>query len=167
MTNPSVYVGTYAKYNDGSIAGKWLDLTNYADHDEFIAACKALHSDETDPELMFQDFEGFPAEYYDETEINSDLWDDYLNLDDDDKALLAAYINATGASATEATIESARDQYFGQFDDFESFAYDYVESTGMLHNVPEEVKRYFDYSSFARDLSFDFCESDGHIFSNF
>ena len=28
---PRIYVGTYAKYNDGSIAGKWLDLNDYED----------------------------------------------------------------------------------------------------------------------------------------
>ena len=24
---PKIYVGTYSKYNDGSIDGKWIDLT--------------------------------------------------------------------------------------------------------------------------------------------
>ena len=27
--NPSAYVGTYAKYNDGSLAGLWIDLTTF------------------------------------------------------------------------------------------------------------------------------------------
>ena len=27
---PRIYVGTYAKYNAGSIAGQWLDLEDYA-----------------------------------------------------------------------------------------------------------------------------------------
>jgi hypothetical protein len=27
---PRIYVGTYAKYNAGSIAGAWLDLDDYA-----------------------------------------------------------------------------------------------------------------------------------------
>lgn len=26
-----LYVSTYAKYNAGSLAGKWLDLADYAD----------------------------------------------------------------------------------------------------------------------------------------
>src|SRR5690349_16831915 len=57
-TAPRVYVGTYAKYNNGSIAGAWLDLEDYADKDSFLAACAELHKDEDDPEFMFQDFEG-------------------------------------------------------------------------------------------------------------
>lgn len=55
-----LYVGTYAKYNSGSIAGAWLDLEDYADRDSFLVAARELHKDESDPELMYQDFEGFP-----------------------------------------------------------------------------------------------------------
>lgn len=52
---PSIYVGTYHKYNCGSIAGKWLNLTEYSSKEEFYEACKELHSDEEDAEFMFQD----------------------------------------------------------------------------------------------------------------
>lgn len=52
-----IYVGTYAKYNDGSIYGKWLTLNDYKTESEFWAACRALHADERDPEFMFQDWE--------------------------------------------------------------------------------------------------------------
>ena len=55
-----VYVGTYKKYNEGSIAGGWLDLANYKTYDEFLAACRKLHKGEHDPEFMIQDSEGFP-----------------------------------------------------------------------------------------------------------
>lgn len=55
-----VYVGTYKKYNSGSLAGDWLDLANYANYDAFLAACKKLHSDEKDPEFLIEDSEGFP-----------------------------------------------------------------------------------------------------------
>lgn len=57
---PKVYVGTYAKYNNGNLSGKWLDLTDYKTHADFVSACKALHKDENDPELMIQDAENMP-----------------------------------------------------------------------------------------------------------
>lgn len=59
-SNARLYVGTYAKYNADSLGGGWLDLSDYSDRDEFLGACRDLHKDESDPELMFQDFEGFP-----------------------------------------------------------------------------------------------------------
>lgn len=55
MKTIGVYCGTYGKYAAGSIDGKWLDLSNYADMDEFLEACAELHKDEHDPEFMFQD----------------------------------------------------------------------------------------------------------------
>lgn len=60
------YVGTYGKYNAGSLYGKWLDLSDYATYQDFLKACKELHKNESDPEFMIQDWEnlpdGFPAE---------------------------------------------------------------------------------------------------------
>lgn len=58
--NTRVYVGTYRKYNNGSLAGGWIDLADCEDYKQFLAKCKALHKNEHDPEFMIQDFEGFP-----------------------------------------------------------------------------------------------------------
>lgn len=55
-----VYVGTWKKYNNGSIYGKWLTLNNYSTYDEFLSACRQVHLNEKDPEFMIQDKEGIP-----------------------------------------------------------------------------------------------------------
>ena len=70
-----VYVGTYKKYNEGSIAGGWLDLADYPSYKEFLTACRKLHKNERDPEFMIQDSEGFPdgldcMEWLSEQEFN-------------------------------------------------------------------------------------------------
>ena len=56
LSEASVYVGTYGKYNNGSLLGAWLDLSDYADKEEFYEACRELHKDEEDAEFMFQDY---------------------------------------------------------------------------------------------------------------
>lgn len=58
--NPKVYVGTYAKYNNGSIAGGWISLKSCKNYDDFLSKCYALHRDEREPELMVQDTSDFP-----------------------------------------------------------------------------------------------------------
>lgn len=58
--NPKVYVGTYAKYNNGSIAGGWISLKSCKNYDDFLSKCYALHRDEREPELMVQDTDDFP-----------------------------------------------------------------------------------------------------------
>ena len=86
--NPSVYCGTYGKYNNGSLFGLWLDITKFNDYDEFIDVCRQLHADEEDPELMFQDYECFPRELYCESCMGEETFDkilEYGELSDDDK----------------------------------------------------------------------------------
>lgn len=66
--NPMLYVGTYGKYNSGSLDGGWVDLTTFVDGREFLDWCSnELHKDENDPELMFQDHENFPDFLYGES----------------------------------------------------------------------------------------------------
>lgn len=128
-TEARVYVGTYSKYNDGNLGGKWLDLGDYADRDEFLTACRELHKDESDPELMFQDYEGFPAHFYGESEISADLWD-WLAMDESDRKLLDRYCDACGDR--DATIEDARDHYAGTYASGADAAEQIAEDTGAV-----------------------------------
>lgn len=60
MNNPRVYVGTYGKYNNGSLKGGWISLNDCKDYQGFLSKCRALHKGEHDPEYMIQDRENFP-----------------------------------------------------------------------------------------------------------
>jgi antirestriction protein len=157
-----LYVGTYAKYNNGSIAGAWLDLENYSDAGEFYEACAQLHSDEEDPEFMFQDFEGFPDRFYSESGISDDLFE-FLALDDDDRKMLAAYIDGSGDES--ATIEDAQEAFAGEFHNDEDFAYQLAEDVG---DIPQDIPSYIviDWEATARNIMFDYFESDGFYFRN-
>jgi antirestriction protein len=150
-TSPRIYVGTYGKYASGSIAGKWLDLDDYADRDAFLAACKELHKDEADPELMFQDFEGFPRAFYNESSAPpAEFWD-WLDLDDDDKELLEAFADEHWSGDGYPTIETARESYVGRGDSERDIVETYFEETGGLSEVPEYWRNHIDFDSVVRD----------------
>jgi len=166
LDNPAVYVGTYAKYNSGSIFGEWVDLTDFADCEDFYTYCRELHSDESDPEIMFQDYENFPESFYSESGLEQSLWD-YLDLDDDDQEMLAAYQDSIDGNATASDLDSIRDCYHGKYESEIDYAYEYIDSTGMLSDMPDNIKNYFDYEAFARDIFFEMTFSSGHVFSNF
>lgn len=74
LMKSSVYVGTYGKYNGGSIAGKWLKLSKYDSKSDFLQACRRLHKDESDPEFMFQDFENVPDSMVGESFVSEEIW---------------------------------------------------------------------------------------------
>jgi len=127
-TESRIYVGTYGKYAAGSIKGQWLNLADYADKDAFLAACAALHSDEADPEFMFQDMEGIPDGYASESSIEDELWE-WLALDQHDKDMLAAYCAAMGQ---RMSLEDAQDNYAGIYADGATFAEEIAEECGDI-----------------------------------
>ena len=111
--HPRIYVGTYAKYNDGSIDGKWIDLTEYNTYEEFLEACYKLHEDEDDPEFMVQDYENFPEKWYHEgglpTEEEFNKINDFYLMDDSEKSAYEEYIDLGHGDDPE----SFRDAYIG------------------------------------------------------
>ena len=145
-----VYVGTYGKYNNGSIKGAWLTLTDYAGKDEFYGACADLHKDEPDPEFMFQDHEGIPDGMISESSVEDELWD-WLAMNDEDKELLAVYrkhVDQTG------TLEQARDAFMGTFESEEDWAEDYLSETGLIKELPDCLQNYIDYERYVRDAGY-------------
>ena len=157
--SPAVYVGTYGKYASGSLRGVWLDLTTFADYDEFLAVCRYIHRDEADPEFMAQDFDSFPREWYTEgfmSEREFDLIQAYAELDDDEREAFEVYVSAFGSSRDDVSIfDNFREAYNGKWSSEEEFAEQLAEDCCMLHGAPESLKMYFDYKSFARDLFID------------
>ena len=157
---PSVYVGTYGKYNSGSINGAWVHLDQFDNEEEFLEYCAELHKDEEDPEFMFQDFENFPEAYYSESEIDPELWE-FLALDDDDRAMYEAFKEA----GMEGTFSDAQDAYSGQFDSDIDFTMELLESCG---DIPKDMPSYLhiDWESTARDIMYDYSEANGYYFRN-
>ena len=145
---PAVYVGTYAKYANGSIDGSWVKLDDYSDKEDFLDACRELHKDEQDPEFMYQDYEGFPEALYSEAAINNKVFD-WINLDDHEKYIVELYLDNIDASAD---FDTALEAYAGNARTEIEWVEEFVEDTDLLAEVPENLKYYFDYESYLRDL---------------
>lgn len=163
-----IYVGTYAKYNNGSIFGEWLTLSDYSDLEEFYDACRELHKDEEDPEFMFQDYE-MPELFKNsiwESGIDEDIFELAEAMEGKDIDMISAYVSLMGKKLTPELIEQAEERFNGQFDSYTDLAEDYAEQTGMLSKVPESIQRYFDFEAFGRDLAYDFMEENGYYFNN-
>lgn len=157
--NPKVYVGTYAKYNNGDLSGEWVDLTNYSDYDDFLEYCAELHSDEEDPEFMFQDYQNFPEEYYGESKLDEELWDYIEKINDYDKDLVDTILE-NGYDLDD--VENFN--FYPNCNDKADFAEIYIDETGGLENLDQKtLEAYFDYESYGRDLAMDITmiEYDG------
>lgn len=158
---PSIYVGTYAKYNNGSIEGAWLDCEDYADHAEFIEACKELHKEESDPEFMFQDFEDFPKCFYVESSIDPRLWD-FLDLDARDKEIVSAWLYENSLARHE-DLQSIVDSFTGRYASWADYA---EEITKSCYKIPGYLQFYIDWEKMGRDMSYEsagYVEYDGEL----
>lgn len=165
MSTMRVYVGTYAKYNNGSIAGEWLDLEDYGDKEDFLDACAKLHEDEEDPELMFQDHEGIPGSLISESHISPDCWPLMEAFEQHGEDAVKAYLDCFSG---EWDAFDFHDRYRGQFDSWKDMAEEFLEESGTLEAIPENLRNYFDYEAYARDIRLggDMCEHGGHFFWN-
>lgn len=169
ISEARIYVGTYAKYNGGSIFGKWLDLSDYSDKKEFYEACRELHKDEQDPEFMFQDWEYIPSDLIGESWLADNIFEIIEaidGLDDDKKEAFEVWLNHGSHDITTKDItdliSSFEDDFQGVYNDEEDYAYEIVEE---CYELPEFAKTYFDYAEFARDLFMgDYWFEDGYVF---
>lgn len=148
---PRLFVSTYAKYSAGRLRGAWLTLTDYADREDFLTACRELHKDEADPELMFQDFENLPKGLYNESAC-PDLWEilDECKRHGVDLETLAAFVDHGLGDWDDAS--RCADAFRGQFDDEEAFAENLCDDCGTLDAIPDHLRFYFDMKAYARDL---------------
>ena len=164
--NPSVYCGTYAKYNNGSLFGQWIDLTTFDSYDEFHNYCCALHADEDDPELMMQDYECFPYCYYDDC-MGEDGFDKiklYWEMCEEHKAeAVDAWLSLTCGD----DLDGFEEAYQGEWDSEVEFA-EYIFDEcycDVLRSLPRNFTYYIDYKAFARDLFIDdYDYVDGFVF---
>lgn len=149
--------------------GKWLDLFDYWDKDEFMEACRELHKDEQDPEFMFQDYENIPEALISECWLSDkffELRDAIEKLSETEQEAFFVWCDhhnsdISGEDADDL-ISSFEDDYQGEYKDEEDYAYEIVEE---CYDLPEFAKTYFDYSAFARDLFItDYWMDNGFVF---
>lgn len=149
--SPALYCGTYGKYNEGSLCGLWIDLSSFDDYDEFINFCKAIHADEEDPEIMYQDYENMPRSLYHESmgEEGFNKIAEYCELCDDYS--VEAVDDFLEWDSTD-DLGRMHDAYVGVYDSKEDFAEEIVSDCYDLENMMGSLADYFDYDAFARDL---------------
>ncbi len=163
--NPALYVGTYHKYNCGSLAGMWVDLTTFENFDEFEEFCMWLHRDEEEPELMFQDFMNFPRDWYSESCFDEDSFEKvqkFAALDEDEQKAYTAYINLHGEYATFAHFE---EDYIGEYNSGAEFAEEYCGEIDNLDSIPDIYRYNIDWESvWLSELRHDYDEEEGYYF---
>ena len=166
-----IYVASLSDYNAGILHGAWFDLSVYDDADELyqdihkvvLSTSPTAHAEglKAAEEYAIHDYDDIYPSDLGEHESLSDLMEiqDCLNRCpsyEEEEAFCIWLTDIQGWRSGEPLYYSDfADAYCGKYDSEEDYAYEYIENTGMLDNLPEWVQRYFDYEAFARDMFLD------------
>jgi len=171
IKDAAIYVGTYHKYNCGSLYGKWMRLADYADKKEFYKACAELHKDESDPEFMFQDWEYIPDGMCGESWVSKKVWE-LFELDDDEIEIVTHYVNACSIDVEDyETIEELKDEakecFMGYYESVEDLGRSMFEENILPYideHLRSTIENYFDCEDYGRSYTVDWYEEDGYYF---
>lgn len=182
-----IYVASLSDYNNDTLHGVWIDFDACSDVDEVQDAINTMllaspyaasefakqHGLQAE-EWAIHDYEGWAGITLSESEGIGNLWETYKHLQDledcETEAFSIYYTNLLNASETDwDTLDNFRAAYQGEFDSDADFAEYLLEETGGLDAIPENLRYYFDYEKYARDLFIggDYWTHEGYVFSNY
>lgn len=140
--------------------GAWHDLSDFRDREELEAAAREAitktPANAYADELDCPDVEGFGKLFTGQHYVSTaEAWTAHEWLTaceaegiSDDVAL--AYAENMGERMPDPS--DIADAYLGEYDSVEAYADDYITESGLLDDVSDTVRQYFDYEAFARDL---------------
>jgi antirestriction protein len=157
---PRIYVACLASYNAGLLHGEWIDpAQDLEDLYNEIQAMLAASPVQGAEEWAIHDYEGFTPLNLGEHPPLDQVREIALLIEEHGPAY-AAYADYVGSGP--ASEDGFKDTYQGTWGSFAAYAKDYINSVEGLDKIPEDLRRYFDYEAYARDL-----DSSGDCYSIF
>ena len=145
------FITNLGKYNEGYLIGEWIEFP--ISKEELNKVFKRIGINKRYEEFFFTDYENnvFGLGEFESIERLNKIGEMLEGLEDE-KILFS--ILDYGYDVEEA-IEIVKDcdyVYYSNCNDMTDVAYEYVEQSGMLDNIPEFAQIYFNYEQFGRDL---------------
>ena len=161
--NACVYVGTYNKYNCGSLDGAWVDLESFNNEKELMKFLYRLHADEAEPEFMVQDYMNFPRRFYSESMNEHDFAElfKWLNLDTEEREMCAEYWKEIDESAS---IDEISDRLVYSGDSNEYFD-ELADEASSDYKVPNFLQYWFDYGKWREMCGYDYRVTRNFVFT--
>lgn len=159
-----IFLTNLGKYNEGQLVGEWVDLPC----SDFDSVLKRIGIDGK----FYEEF--FISAYETDYEIKIDEYEDiyYLNnlaeeledLTESETIIFRAYMEVE--DDIDFVLDHLEDAViYYDCNDMTDVAYEVVDCNGILDNIPDDLRNYFDYESYGRDLKISgtFVEIDSNI----
>ncbi len=88
------------------------------------------------------------------THISPENWVEYMEAYEEHGDAFRLYVASVCCAGQDVSdmVSCFEDAYRGEYDSEEDFAIELLDETGELNALPENLRHYFDYASYARDL---------------
>ena len=157
-----IYLTNLGKYNEGELIGEWVDLPATDDELEEVKTRIGI-SDEPDEngnyyeEYFITDYDndyGYKVDEYEDLDILNQIAEQLEDLDEEQKDAVHAYTEGVDDDIDRAVETVTNGDYRVYYDcnDMADVAYEVVQECGYLDQMPENLRNYFDYEAFGRDL---------------
>lgn len=148
--SPALYCGTYGKYNAGNLRGMWVNLSTFDNYEDFKRFCLAIHADENDPELMYQDHTNIPDSLYHES-MGKKGFDKIMEYRELCEEYNVFTVNDFLEHWSPEDLDRMPDAYVGVYDTPMEFAYEKADEVFNLPNIGD-IALYFDYDAYTRTI---------------
>lgn len=154
----NVFITNLGMYNEGSLHGKWIEIDGTLEYEDLKEGGKYdIGLNERYEEFFITDYEA-PVRIEEYTSISrlNEMYEmiteikENIGFDDDDIEAILSYID----------LEELHEHYeelhvYHDCNDMTDVAYEYAEGTGLLDSMPENLRNYFDFEAFGRDMGFE------------
>lgn len=141
-------------YNAGKLVGRWFSLDDISAEDHRAEISEWLEelteqSGVLCEEYIVGDAEGVPSKYVGEYSIGGGAFE---YLEHRSNSALDQDVFDAIADELEINPESIDACHIGEYDKLEDYAAEHIENQGVLDALPADLRGYFDYEKYARDL---------------
>ena len=148
-----LYIANLGKYNEGFLVGEWFTLP--IDFEEVV---EKIGLNAEYEEYAIHDYEApFYIGEYESLDSLNEIAERLSTLNDETEveAITSVMNNDSSIDIDEAMdmLENSEILFYYDCKDMTDVAYEVVESCGLLDNVPNNLRNYFDYEAFGRDLN--------------
>lgn len=148
--SPALYCGTYGKYNRFNVRGMWVNLSTFDNYEDFKRFCLAIHADEADPELMYQDHTNIPDSLYQES-MGEEGFNNIVKYCELCEEYNVFAVNDFLEHWSPEDLNRMPDAYVGVYDTPMDFAYEKADEVFNLPNIGD-IALYFDYDAYTRTI---------------
>lgn len=154
-----IYLTNLGKYNEGELVGEWVDFP--ISSDDLDAVLERIGINEEYEETFITDYEtefdGLKIGEYSQLDELNEIAEQLDALDDYERDAVDAYLRE-GFPIDEAIDNKDEVIFFTGCYSMADVAEQYAEETGLLDSIPEDLRYYFDFEKFGRDM-----EIEGHF----